>query len=183
MFAIELSGVRPDVYVLGRGWAAGFPFGACVTGSSSLRWKHASGGNPTGCALAFEVIRMLESGLLEQGRKLAAYLDQQFEKLNSKRLTPVLWGVGLVRTMVLGTVPIRGQSPLGPAEGFVQQCRERGLLLHVLSPQTVAVRPPLVCTEQEIEFAAGVIEQVLAEFDKRTGFLGTVPVRGQSPKA
>jgi len=161
MLALELSGVRPDVYVLGRGWAAGLPFGACVAGSSSLRWKHASAGNPTGCALALEIIRLLESGLLEQGRGLAASLDKQFEKLNCKRLTPVLWGVGLVRTLVL-------EAGTRAAAGFVGRCRELGLLLTALSSDTLAIRPPLAASEKDIDFAAQVLGKVFAEFDKRT---------------
>ena len=160
MLAVELSGVRPDVYVLGRGWAAGLPFGACVTASSNLRWKHASSGNPTGCASALEVIRLLESGLLEQGRKLAVYLDRQVEKLGSKRLAPVLWGVGLVKTLVL-------QSGKGAARGFADRCREDGLLLGVLTGDTLAVRPPLVASEKDADFAAEVLAKVFAEFDKR----------------
>jgi 4-aminobutyrate aminotransferase-like enzyme len=71
----------------------------------------------------------------------------------------------------------------GAATGFVGRCRELGLLLTALSGDTLAIRPALVCTEQDVEFAAGVIEQVLAGFDKRAGVLGTVPMRGQSPKA
>jgi 4-aminobutyrate aminotransferase-like enzyme len=160
MFAVELSGVRPDIHVLGRGWAAGFPFGACVTRSSTLRWERGSSGNPVGCAAALEVIRLLESGLLEQGRRLAANLDKQFEKLNSMRLTPMLWGVGLVRTLVL-------KAGTGVAAGFVGRCRELGLLLTVLSGDTLAVRPPLVASEKDVDFAAGVVGKVLAEFDKR----------------
>ena len=160
MLALELSGVRPDVYVLGRGWAAGFPFGACVTGSSALRWERGSSGNPVGCAAALEVIRLLEGGLLEQGSKLAAYLDKQFEKLGSKRLTPMLWGVGLVKTLVF-------QAGKGAARGFADRCREDGLLLGVLTGDTLAVRPPLVTSEKDVDFAAGVVGKVLAEFDKR----------------
>jgi acetylornithine/succinyldiaminopimelate/putrescine aminotransferase len=132
--------------------------------------------------LALDVIRLLESGLLEQGSKLAAYLDQQFEKLNSKRLTPVLWGVGLVRTLVLGTVaapgepvlgtvPVQGQSPSqarkGAAGGFAERCREDGLLLGVPTGDTLALRPPLVASEKDVDFAAEVVGKVFAEFDKR----------------
>jgi acetylornithine/succinyldiaminopimelate/putrescine aminotransferase len=194
MLAIELSDVRPDIYVLGRGLAAGFPFGACVTRSSTLHWKCVTVGNPIGCALALETIRLLESGLLEQGRKLAAYLEKRFGTLSSQKLEPELWGVGLVRTLVLGrtpsvrepalgTVPIRGQSPSGPAEGFVQKCRELGLLLQTLSPDTIAVRPPMVAKEKDVDFAAEVVDKALAGFEKKSGFSGTVPMRGQSPKA
>jgi len=160
MFAAELSDVRPDVYVLGRGWAAGLPFGACVTRSSNLRWKHGSSGNPLGCAAALAVIRLLEAGLLEQGRKLAGYLEKQLGALSGAGLEPELWGTGLVRTIVFR----RGRDV---AAGFVQQCRELGLLLHVLSANSVAVRPPLVASEKDVDFAAEVVGKVLAAFDKK----------------
>jgi 4-aminobutyrate aminotransferase-like enzyme len=160
MFAIELSDVRPDIYVLGRGWAAGFPFGACVTRSSTLHWKCVAVGNPIGCALALETIRLLEAGLLERGRKLAACLETRFGKLSSPKLEPELWGVGLVRTMVLR----KGKDV---AEGLVLKCRELGLLLQALSADTIAVRPPLVASEKDIGFAAEVIGKALAGFDKK----------------
>ena len=160
MFAIELSDVRPDVYVLGRGWAAGMPFGACVTGSSTLHWKCATDGNPVGSALALETIRLLEAGLLEQGRKLAAYLEKRFGPLTSTKLEPELYGTGLVRTIVFR----KGEDV---AEGLVQKCRELGLLLQALTADTVAVRPPLIAKEKDIDFAADVVGKVLAGFDKK----------------
>jgi hypothetical protein len=55
------------------------------------------------------------------------------------------------------------------AEGLVQKCRELGLLLQVLSADTVAVRPPLVASEKDIDFAAEVVGKVLGEFDKGAG--------------
>ncbi len=176
MLAIELAEVRPDIYVLGRGWAAGFPFGSCVTRSSTLRWKCATAGNPVGSALALETIRLLEAGLLEQGRKLAVYLEKRFGALSSPKLAPELWGVGLVRTIVF-------RKRKDVAEGLVQKCRELGLLLHVVGPlgtrsesskdsvmsRAIAVRPPLVATEKDIDFAADVVGKALAEFDRRAG--------------
>jgi acetylornithine/N-succinyldiaminopimelate aminotransferase len=161
MFAIELSDVRPDIYVLGRGWAAGFPFGACVTRSSALRWKCATAGNPIGCALALETIRLLEAGLLEQGRKLAACFETRFGTLSSPKLEPELWGAGLVRSIVF-------RKGKGAAVGFVQKCRELGLLLHALSADTIAVRPPLVAKEKDFDFAVDVVGKALSGFDKKT---------------
>ena len=160
MLAIELSGARPDICVLGRGWAAGFPFGACVTGSSNLRWERGSSGNPLGCSAALETIRLLEAGLLEQGRKLATYLEQRFGSLSSAKLEPELHGVGLVRTIAFR----RGKDA---ADGFVLKCRELGLLLVALSPDAIAVRPPLVVEEKDVDFAAEVLGKVLASFDKK----------------
>jgi acetylornithine/N-succinyldiaminopimelate aminotransferase len=160
MFAIELLDVRSDIYVLGRGWAAGFPFGACVTGSSSLRWRCATAGNPIGCALALETVHLLESGLLEQGKKLAVHFEKRFGALSSTKLEPELWGVGLVRTIVFR----KGKDM---AAGFVQKCREFGLLLQALSAETVGVRPPLVAEEKDVDFCAEVVGKVLSGFDKK----------------
>jgi len=171
MFAIELLDVKPDIYVLGRGWAAGFPFGACVTGSSKLRWKRAPAGNAAGSAVALETIRLLESGLLEQGRKLAVHLEKRLGALSGPRLGPELWGTGLVRTIVFRKVK-------NVADGFGEKCRELGLLLAPLGTRSestadsvmsraVGVRPPLVATEKDIDFAAEVVSKVLAGFDER----------------
>jgi 4-aminobutyrate aminotransferase-like enzyme len=160
MLAVELLDVRPDVYVLGRGWAAGLPFGACVTGSSNLRWKCVPVGNPVGSAVALEVTRLLESGLLEQGRKLATHLEKRFARLSSTRLEPELCGVGLVRSIVF-------RKSRSVADGFAQKCRELGLLLASLGTSAVAVRPPLVSTQKDVDFAAEVIGKVLADFDKK----------------
>jgi len=185
MLAIELAEVRPDIYVLGRGWAAGFPFGACVTGSSNLRWECATEGNPVGCTLALEAIRLLEGGLLEQGRRLAGCLERRFGALSAPKVETELWGVGLVRTIVFR----KGKNVAG---GFVQKCRELGLLLQPLSADTVGVRPSLVASEMDIDFAAEVVGKVLTGFDKKSGSSGTahvglggpgLTVRGQSPKA
>jgi acetylornithine/succinyldiaminopimelate/putrescine aminotransferase len=161
MLAVELSDVRPDIYVLGRGWAAGFPFGACVTRSSTLRWKCANAGNPIGCALALETVHLLEAGLLEQGRKLGAHFEKRFSTLSSPKLDPELWGAGLVRSVVF-------RKGKGIAVGVAEKCRELGLLLQVLSADTIAVRPPLVAKDKDIEFAADVLGKVLAGFDKKT---------------
>ncbi len=158
MLALELSGSRPDVYVLGRGWAAGLPFGACVTGNSNLRWERGSSGNPLGCAAALETIRLLEGGLLEQGRKLAAYLEKRFGALSCTKLEPELYGVGLVRTIAFR----KGKDV---ARGFVQKCRELGLLLHVLSSSSVAVRPPLVANEKDVDFAIAALDMLFDRFD------------------
>jgi acetylornithine/succinyldiaminopimelate/putrescine aminotransferase len=159
MLAIELSEVSPDIYVLGRGWAGGFPFGACVTVSSNLRWKCAPAGNPVGSAAALAAVQLLESGLLEQGRKLAVHLEKRLGALSSPRLGPELWGAGLVRSIVFRK---------GIAAGFVGKCRELGLLLQTLSADIIGVRPPLVATEKDVDFAVEVVGKVLFEFGKRT---------------
>jgi len=63
MFAVEQYGVTPDVLVMGKGIASGFPF-AAIGASSTLmdQWPTGShggtyGGNPIGCAAAIAVLK------------------------------------------------------------------------------------------------------------------------------
>src|SRR6478609_1383117 len=65
MFAIEASGVRPDVVVMAKGIASGFPISAIGSSAELMgRWPIGShggtyGGNPIGCAAALATIDVL----------------------------------------------------------------------------------------------------------------------------
>ncbi len=65
LFAVDHSGVRPDVMVMAKGIASGFPI-AAIGASSDLmgKWPRGShggtyGGNPIGCAAALATIDVL----------------------------------------------------------------------------------------------------------------------------
>jgi 4-aminobutyrate aminotransferase / (S)-3-amino-2-methylpropionate transaminase / 5-aminovalerate transaminase len=79
MFASELSGVRPDLVVLGKCMANGFPMSAVMTteevGGSfgEERFSSTFGGNPVACAAALAVLDVFETeNVLDHGRRLAA---------------------------------------------------------------------------------------------------------------
>ena len=73
MFCVEQHGIRPDVVVMAKGIASGFPISA-VGASAELmaRWPTGShggtyGGNPIGCAAAIATIDVLtEPGFLDE---------------------------------------------------------------------------------------------------------------------
>jgi 4-aminobutyrate aminotransferase-like enzyme len=78
MFAIELNGVHPDMVLLGKGMANGFPMAALMTteavGGSipEERFSSTFGGNPVACSAALAVLDVFKiEDVLEQGRKLA----------------------------------------------------------------------------------------------------------------
>ena len=97
---------------------------------------------------------------MERGRGIAAYLEKAFARASSRTLQPALWGVGLVRTLVLRT-------DKDVATGLAAQCLRNGLLVKVLSRDTIAIRPPLVIAEKDVEFAVDILTKVMAEFDKQ----------------
>ncbi len=148
MFGIEPSGVRPDLYVLGRGWAGGMPFGACITGSSTLRWPAFTAGcSVLSAVAALATIRLVEGGLAEQASRLGAHLAERLSTIRAGAAS----GLGLVWTVVL-------PDNVG-AQSLVRRCQENGLLLRLLSPDSVGIRPPLVVTESEIDRAVDVFAQ------------------------
>ncbi len=159
MFAVEWSQVRPDVFVLGRGLAAGYPFGACVTGSSALRWKSVpAGGGPAGCVAALEFLRLLEQGLLERANALGAYLGGKLEMLVGKGFVKQVPGAGLSLALRL--------EQSGRAAGLVLGSRESGLLLVRAGERTVGVQPSLAVAEGDIDRAVGIIGGVLERMNR-----------------
>lgn len=150
MLAIESASARADLYVLGSGWTGGLPFGACVTGSSTLHWQHREVANPLGCSLALAALRSLRAGLVEQGVAAATVLERALE---SAQLPWPVFGTGLVWTVVL-------DSGRGLAEWLISDCRKHGLLLCSVGDDAVGIRPPLVATASEIEQAVGVLKLV-----------------------
>ena len=139
VFAVELSGVRPDVYVLGRGLAAGYPLGACVTGSSALRWKAAPpAGSPAGSRIAVEYLQALEEGLLVHAQVRGAALAARLAGIAGQER---VLGAGLYLALRFETA--------GQAAGFRAGCRKRGLLLAPVTDRVVGVWPPLVVSEEE----------------------------------
>src|SRR5436190_3912650 len=64
MFAIEFTGVEPDVMAIAKGIASGLPLGVAVARAGLMAWPpgaHAStfGGNPVACAAALATITLL----------------------------------------------------------------------------------------------------------------------------
>ncbi len=155
MFAIEWAGVRPDVYVLGRGLAMGLAFGACVTGSSALRWdRNSTGGSPAGCAVALEFIELLESGFLKKASIMGAYLQDRLAGFAGSGIAEQVLGIGFVLSLRFGSA--------GMAAGFAAGCQDRGLLLSSVGKRTVGVWPPLVVKKEEIDQAVEIMKRVLA---------------------
>jgi len=153
MTAIEHTGVRPDVFVFGRGLAAGLPLGACITGSSNLRWRFVpDGGSANSCRAALHYVSRLESGLLARARELGTGLRSRLERIfPAERVA----GTGLY----LGL-----RFPSGhEAERFLAGCRRRGLLLGRAGEPVVGVWPPLVTSDAEMDRAAEVVNSSRAE--------------------
>ena len=157
--------VRPDMITLAKGITGGtLPLGALIVaphvaepfwtgqaGAPMLRHGQTYAGHPTCCAAANAALRIYrDEDLIVRGRELERPLAQALEPLASH---PVVAEVR-AGTGFLAAVEIEGEV-LERDPGFVHRwqlaCRERGLLVRPLG-KGLAVSPPLVCTEAEVEF-------------------------------
>jgi 4-aminobutyrate aminotransferase len=172
MFAIEASGVQPDVMTMAKGIANGFPLGAfTVTDEIAAAFKpgdHLStfGGNPVSCAAALATIGVLEKRRLPQEakRKGQSALAALRELKARHPLVGDVRGMGLMIGIEL--IADAGKTPAAQAAARVRTlCRERGLLVGVggVYGNVVRFQPPLVITDAQIASCLDTLDWALGQ--------------------
>ncbi|MEX0960414.1 MAG: acetylornithine transaminase [Burkholderiales bacterium] len=146
-FAIQHSGIQPDVITLAKGLANGFPVGACLArGPAAETFKpgnHGStfGGNPLACVAARTTLQIIEEdGLLARAGALGELIRSGLhEYLNGVAGVREIRGKGLMIGIELDR----------PCAELVQQALEAGLLINVTADNVVRLLPPLVMSDNE----------------------------------
>ena len=171
MFAIEQAGVTPDVMVMAKGIASGFPISAIGASTELMaRWPKGShggtyGGNPIGCAAALATIDVLtEPGFLDnvnaRGEQLRAGLQAR------AREHPVIGevrGSGLMVGMELAD-PQTLEADAARVGRVIAHAREEHRLLLMNAGtygNVVRFMPPLVVSEPEIARALDAVGAAL----------------------
>jgi ornithine--oxo-acid transaminase len=160
LLALDHSGVRADLYTLGKALGGGIMPVSAVVGSRDVLGllqpgEHGStfGGNPLACAIGRAVIKLLSTGeFQERSRSLGAYLHTRLREID---------GVCEVRGRGLWAgVQI---APGGPAGRVASEAlAERGVLCKETQDTTLRVAPPLVITREEIDMGVDAIAAVLS---------------------
>ncbi|EGJ76943.1 putative ornithine aminotransferase [Streptomyces sp. Tu6071] len=162
-FACEHEEVVPDVYILGKALGGGVvPVSAVVADWDVLGvlrpGEHGStfGGNPLACAVAIEVIALLESG---EFQARAARLGERMHA----RLAELVAGGGAVRE-------VRGRGlwagvDVDPAFGTGRELSERLMDRRVLVKDThgstIRLAPPLVIGEEDLDWGLDQLAAVV----------------------
>lgn len=163
MFASEHYGVRPDVLVMAKGIASGFPLSAIGASEELMaRWPKGShggtyGGNPIGCAAALATIDVLtEAGFMDDVVARGEQLSQGLREFaaHDQGLVSVR-GLGLMVGAVFAD-PSTGAPDAGRVAAIqAHALREGHLILMNAGTHSNVLRwmPPLVVTEAEIAAA------------------------------
>ncbi|MCW2894196.1 MAG: aminotransferase class III-fold pyridoxal phosphate-dependent enzyme [Actinomycetia bacterium] len=161
MWAIEHSGVHPDVLISAKGIASGLPLGAFMAKAPLMeKWgagAHGStyGGSPVPCAAGLATLEVIESeGLLANASAQGAFLLDGLRELwraHPETITDVR-GVGLMIGVELRTAEL--------AELVQLRAFERGLLVLECGESSIRVSPPLVITRDQAAAALKILAEV-----------------------
>ncbi len=171
MFAIEEYGVEPDIMVMGKGIANGFPI-SCFIAREEIAdafqpGDHLTtfGGNPVSCAAALANIEfMIERNLAEETTKKGEMLQESLKSLEPKNVAiGDIRGKGLMVGIEIVKDP-KSKEPAPEEAGKIRSAlREKGVLIGVggAFANVIRIQPPLIISENELERVTSLLKEVM----------------------
>ncbi len=172
MFAIEFTGVEPDMMAIAKGIASGMPLGVAVARADLMAWPpgaHAStfGGNPVSCAAALATIALLKDRLMANAADVGGHLMDGLKALADRH--PLIGDVR-GRGLMIGVELVRNRQTKEGAtderDAVVNGAFKRGLLVLGAGKNAIRFSPPLVLTRGQADTAIRIFDDALTEVEK-----------------
>jgi 4-aminobutyrate aminotransferase len=167
-WAIEHTGVQPDIVCMAKGIASGMPLGICMTRAEIMNWKpgsHAStfGGNPVSIAAALATMDILDREGIANAEKIGELMLNQLRGWPAKhRIVGDVRGRGLM----IGIEIVKDQQSREVAgawrDRIVELAFERGLLILGCGETSIRLAPPLIVNPHEAAIALEIFEECVA---------------------
>ncbi len=165
-WAIEHTGVQPDIICMAKGIASGMPLGITLSRAEIMDWvpgSHAStfGGNPVCIAASLATIDVIErEGLLRNAEEVGNHMLKRMADWPKKhRLVGDIRGRGLMVGVELVTDKQAKTPASAERDRVVELAFERGILFLGCGPNTVRISPPLITTKEQADVAMDVLEE------------------------
>ena len=173
-WAVEHTGVQPDIVCMAKGIASGMPLGVTMSRAEIMDWvpgSHAStfGGNPVCIAAALATLDVIEQeGLLRNSEKVGHHMMRRMADWPKKsKLVGDVRGRGLMIGVELVKDKHTREQASAERDRVVELAFERGILFLGCGPSTIRICPPLVVTEKdEADVAMDVLEECIGRVDK-----------------
>ena len=156
LFAVQYSGVTPDLLCCAKALAGGLPMGAVLIGpavKNLVPGVHGStfGGNPLSCAAGLAAVTaILEEDLPGQAAAKGEYLMDKLHEINSPLIREVR-GKGLM-------VGIELRQKVLP---YLRALQDRKVIALNAGLTTIRLLPPLVITYEQIDHLVETLAEVL----------------------
>jgi len=178
MFACDAEGVSPDFMTLAKGLTSGYaPMGAmlmadhvyqAIADAAPIDQQIGHGltysGHPVSAAVALEVIRLYEGGLLENGVIAGKRFAEHLERLRAHPLVGDTRGRGMVGAieLVCDKQTKAGFDPaLGVADHLSRLTWDNGVVVRCFAQGVIGFAPALCCTEAEMDEIIARVEKSL----------------------
>ena len=167
-WAIQHSGVEPDIVCMAKGIASGMPLGVCMSRAEIMDWvpgSHAStfGGNPVSIAAALATIDIIEREAMANAAKVGA---QMLERLRGWKQSHPMVGDVRGRGLMIGVELVKDKATREPATAVRNRVEtlafERGLMILGCGETSIRLCPPLIVSENEATVALDILEEALS---------------------
>ena len=158
-FGIEHWEVEPDIMVMAKGIANGFPVGATITRPEIAQaWTAKTistfGGNPVSMAAASATLEvMAREDTPKRSNVRGAQLRKGLEELGDR----YAWigevrGMGLMQALELVKDPVTKEASPSKAQALLETAKKEGVLLGLggLKDHVIRLGPSMLITEQEV---------------------------------
>ncbi len=184
LFAIEHSGVIPDVVTMAKSLAAGMPLSAVTGRAEIMDAVHPGGmggtysGNPLACVAALEAIDTIaKPEFLERAREVGVRLRARLEKIQAEHpdLVGDVRGLGSMLVMELVEDPRTRVPSMEATAAVTAETLRRGVIAIRSGLRSNCVRflPPLTIPDAQIDEAMDVVaDAVRAVAAARLGACG-----------
>src|SRR5579883_3496505 len=170
-WAIEHSGVQPDIVCLAKGIASGMPLGVCMTRAEIMDWvpgSHAStfGGNPVSIAAALATMDIIEREAMGNAARVGGMM---LDRLRGWVRTHPLVGDVRGRGLMIGIELVKDKATREPAPELRDRVEtlafERGLMLLGCGETSLRLSPPLIVSKEEATVALDLLEDALSQVE------------------
>jgi 4-aminobutyrate aminotransferase len=171
-WAIQHSGVEPDIVCMAKGIASGMPLGVCMARAEVMDWvpgSHAStfGGNPVAIAAALATIDIIQREAMANAARVGG---QMLERLRGWTETHPHVGDVRGRGLMIGVELVKDKATREPATALRNRVEtlafERGLMILGCGETSLRLSPPLIVNEKEATVALDILEEALTLAEK-----------------
>lgn len=171
-WAIQHSGVEPDIVCMAKGIASGMPLGVCMSRAEIMNWvpgSHAStfGGNPVSIAAALATIDILDREGIDNAARVGA---KMLARLNGWKKSHPLVGDVRGRGLMIGVELVKDKATREPATTLRNRVEtlafEKGLMILGCGETSIRLCPPLVISENEATVALDILEDALTQVER-----------------
>ena len=173
MFAIEHSGVEPDIMTFAKAISNGTPVGGFITSdkiAASYTRPGAStfGGNPVTSVSALATLDVIDKyNLIGNAKNMGAYLEEKLKGLQDKH---VLIGDVRGKGLMLGAELVnQGKEPaVQETDIILEYMKDKGVLIGKTGANrnVLAFQPSLIITEDNIDELVDVLDGALCYVEK-----------------